>query len=62
MLNLLIRRKLKNKIKENIKAEITAITPIEARRIVKDSGIMLLPRCTIIASIAYDAIRRDPQD
>lgn len=42
-------------------AEIAAITPDEARKIVTESGMMLLPGCTLTSAIAHDAIRRDPQ-
>lgn len=39
--------------------DIVTITPIEARKIVTYSRIMLLPRLTITSAIAYDAVRRD---
>lgn len=46
---------------EKIRAEIVAISPTKAWRIVKDSGIMLLPGCIITTAIVYDVVRRDPQ-
>lgn len=41
--------------------DIVAITTIEARNIIIESGIMLLLGCTLTSANAIDTIRRDPQ-
>lgn len=49
------------KVEEKIKTKIAAITPIEARNIVKESGVMLCQGWNLTSSITLDAIKKDPE-
>lgn len=54
------QEEIKNNTKEEIIQEIEQMNPVEARRLVKDSGVLVMPGWNLSSIIALDSIRNDP--